>query len=138
RRSVASCLSVCPAIGWSHGYCIRYTRANSDLMRILMSGARGLIGSDLSAILTAHGHEFVELTRRSVGGDGIEWSPDEGRIETDKLLGFDAVVHLAGEPIFGRWTAEKKRKIRESRVQGTRLLCSALAGLGQDNRPKVL
>jgi hypothetical protein len=66
----------------------------------------------------------------------VYWNPAAGEIDAAKLEGFDAVVHLAGEPITGRWNATKKTAIRESRVKGTRLLCEALARLSK--RPRVL
>ena len=110
---------------------------SDELMTILVSGARGLIGTELAARLTSDGHRVVELTRRQVGDRGVEWSPDEQRIETGKLRDFDAVVHLAGEPVFGRWSTAKKRRIRDSRVQGTGLLCESLAELPDKRRPKT-
>jgi uncharacterized protein (TIGR01777 family) len=64
------------------------------------------------------------------------WNPDAGTIQADDLEDFDAVVHLAGETIVGRWTAGKKTCILESRAKGTRLLCESLAQLR--NRPSVL
>src|SRR2546426_1172308 len=67
---------------------------------------------------------------------GVEWDVERGAIEAEKLNGVDAVVHLAGEPIVGRWNAEKKRAIRESRVKGTRLVAEALAHLPR--RPRTL
>ena len=70
-------------------------------------------------------------------GRHITWDPDAGRvIEADDLENFDAVVHLAGESIVGRWTPAKKARILESRVRGTLLLCEALAHLR--SRPMVL
>jgi len=68
----------------------------------------------------------------------IEWSPDRYSIALARLEGFDAVVHLAGESIAeGRWSEEKKKRIRESRVQGTRLLGDALANLTNPPRTFV-
>jgi len=96
-------------------------------LRVLVSGVSGVVGSDLAAFLTTGGHEVVALTRYRNGPTDLEWSPEDGEIDTDGLGDFDAVVHLAGENIVGRWTAEKKRKIRDSRVKGTRLLCETLA-----------
>jgi len=71
------------------------------------------------------------------GGESlVYWNPAAGDIDAPKLEGFDAVVHLAGEPITGRWNATKRTAIRESRVKGTRLLCETLARLAK--RPRVL
>ena len=105
-------------------------------MRILLTGSSGLIGHALLTFLTADGHMVVRLTRSPASGRHILWNPDAGTIEADDLEDFDAVVHLAGETIVGRWTAEKKARILESRVKGTRLLCESLAHLR--NRPMVL
>ncbi len=94
---------------------------------ILLSGAGGLVGSEFSAFLTTGGHGVTPMTRKTGDGRGVAWSPEEGRIEAEKLSRFDAIVHLAGESIVGRWTGQKKRKIRDSRVKGTRLIAEALA-----------
>ena len=69
-------------------------------------------------------------------GRHITWDPEKGIIDNDDLENFDAVVHLAGEPIVGRWTAAKKKRILESRVRGTLLLCESLRQL--HSRPLVL
>jgi uncharacterized protein (TIGR01777 family) len=100
-------------------------------MRILVSGSHGLVGKALIRSLTSDGHEIVRLVRgKPAGTDEIEWHPNEGRIDAAALEGLDAVVHLAGESIAsGRWTDEKKRAIRDSRVKGTALLSDALARL---------
>ena len=101
-------------------------------MKILMSGSHGLVGTALSKSLTNDGHEVVRLVRRerSPGAPEVEWHPNQGRIDAEQLEGFDVVVHLAGENIAsGRWSEEKKRGIRESRVKGTSLLSEALARL---------
>ena len=110
--------------------------ADRPRMRVLLSGAGGLIGSRLAAFLTTGGHTVVPLTRSPSNPDEIGWSPADGRIDADRLDGFDAVVHLAGEPVQGRWTAAKKRRILNSRADGTRLLCDALAAV--PNKPRVL
>jgi uncharacterized protein (TIGR01777 family) len=106
------------------------------MQRFLISGATGLVGSELSAVLTAGGHTVVALTRRRQNPNDIEWSPEKGQIESQRLSSFDAVVHLAGESVMGRWSTEKKRRIRESRVIGTRLVSETLANLPQ--KPRVL
>ena len=100
-------------------------------MNVLVSGASGLVGSALVSFLTTAGHRVTRLVRKvpaEVGEGEVAWSPAEGRIDRAGLEGFDAVVHLAGENIAsGRWTPQRKGRIRDSRVKGTRVLCDALA-----------
>jgi uncharacterized protein (TIGR01777 family) len=107
-------------------------------MKILLTGSHGLVGSALNPFLTTGGHSVEPLRRRDTdrAGHGVYWNPAEGSIERDKLEGVDCVVHLAGEGIVGAWDEEKKRKIRDSRVNGTRLLSEALAKL--ERRPRAL
>ena len=103
-------------------------------MKILVSGSHGLVGTALSKSLTKDGHEITNLVRRDrvYGKPEIEWHPNKGVLDGAQIEGFDAVVHLAGESIAsGRWTEEKKRRIRESRVLGTTLLSQALARLSR-------
>ena len=106
-------------------------------MNVLVSGAGGLIGSALVPALEDDGHRVVRLTRSESGSENVvNWEPSGGRIDYSSLGGVNAAVHLAGENIIGRWTPEKKRKILDSRTQGTRLLASALAGM--DEKPSVM
>lgn len=113
-------------------------------MRMLVSGASGFIGSALVPALETAGHTVVRLVRREPGANAANEvrldptidPPLATPAEAGKPQGFDAVVHLAGESIAGRWTAAKKARIRESRVQGTRMLASALSR--SDPRPKVM
>jgi len=107
-------------------------------MNILVTGSTGLIGSELCAFLAANKHRIVRLVRKApAGSDEIAWDPSSGKLGTGSLEGIDAVIHLAGESIAGgRWTAERKRRIRESRINGTRLLVQALGRLS--NPPKSL
>lgn len=106
-------------------------------MKILISGSHGLVGTALINSLVSPDHEVYRLVRHYAESDSeIEWSPDRYSIALARLEGFDAVVHLAGESIAeGRWTDEKKKRIRESRVRGTKLLGDALANLA--NPPKT-
>jgi hypothetical protein len=105
-------------------------------MRVLLTGSQGLIGQALHAFLTAGGHTVVRLSRSPTLGRYILWNPATGALEADDLEDFDAVVHLAGETLLGRWNAAKKARIRGSRVEGTRLLSESLGHLR--NRPIVL
>ncbi len=107
-------------------------------MDVLVSGSSGLVGSALVSALGDEGHQVRRLTRS--GGSspegGVRWDPSSGMIDAAGLEGVDAVVHLAGENIVGRWTAAKKARIRDSRVEGTYLLSGALAKLSTP--PKVM
>ena len=111
----------------------------TSTMRILISGAGGLVGSELVPFLQGGGHEVAALSRssRTGGLETITWDPAGGQLDVAALEGFDAVVHLAGENIAGgRWNEARKQRIRDSRVQGTRLLAESLAAC--ENPPKVL
>ena len=102
--------------------------------RILISGSHGLVGSALIKLLTTDGHEVLRLVRHggAAGSSEVAWDPEKGTIDSERLEGLDAVVHLAGENIAsGRWTSEKKRAILESRVKGTTLLSQSLAKLSR-------
>ena len=106
--------------------------------RIAVTGARGLIGTALCRRLEESGHTVVRLVRREpLGTNEVRWDPVGGTVDTQGLAGVRAVVHLAGENLSsGRWTAARKRRIRDSRIAGTRLLASVLAK--QDNPPGAL
>jgi uncharacterized protein len=105
-------------------------------MKVLIAGASGLVGSALIPALEAEGAEVTRLVRTSAGAGEIEWHPNNDQIDATKLEGFDAIINFAGENIAGgRWTDDQKRKIHDSRVNGTHLLSEAIAGLKQ--QPKV-
>ncbi len=101
-------------------------------MKILVSGGSGLVGSALVSSLEASGAGIALLRRDdwslspAAAAEIIRWNPAQP-IEPEQVSGFDAVIHLAGESIVGRWTAAKKAKIRDSRMLGTSHLASALA-----------
>jgi len=104
--------------------------------KILISGSSGLIGSTLIPALKSGGYDITCLVRGTASRrDQVQWDPAQPLVP-ESVSGFDAVVHLAGESIVGRWTKAKKRRIRESRVQGTRRLAEALALAPQ--RPRLL
>jgi uncharacterized protein len=100
-------------------------------MRILISGASGLVGTALCRHLTEHGHELLRLVRReSVEAGEIAWKPAGGTIDLSVAGPLDAVIHLAGENIAaGRWSPRRKALIRDSRVMGTALLARAVGRL---------
>jgi len=121
----------------------RYRRLFTDLARhaehaheprltVAITGSSGLVGSNLRHFLTTGGHRVIRLVRdsREVGPDAIYWNPGTGEIDREGLAEADAVVHLAGVSIAsGRWTEERKRAIKNSRVRGTELLARTLAEL---------
>jgi uncharacterized protein (TIGR01777 family) len=106
-------------------------------MRILVTGASGLIGSAAVASFKSGGHEVIRLVRSGRPAEGTAaWDPAKGTIDKTALEGLDAAVHLAGENIAAaRWTEEQKARIKDSRVKGTQLLSETLAGLS--NPPKT-
>ncbi|NNG16370.1 MAG: TIGR01777 family protein [Gemmatimonadales bacterium] len=111
--------------------------ADRPPLRVGVTGSHGLVGSALLPFLTTGGHSTVRLVRARPGPDDVLWNPATGQIDGGALSGVDAVVHLAAESIAaGRWTRTQKRRIRESRVVGTRRLCETLARL--DSPPRVL
>jgi uncharacterized protein (TIGR01777 family) len=110
-------------------------------MRVLVSGSTGLIGSALVPALRAARHHVVRLIRPRPGASSLPpdtrgWDPAGGVLDPAALEDLDAVVHLGGESVAGWWTAAKKRRIRESRVQSTALLAGALARVASP--PRVL
>lgn len=113
-------------------------KQGTQAMKILVTGSTGLVGAAVVPFLTTGGHQVLRLVRGAVRGDDeIAWNPATGEIDAAKLEGLDAVVHLAGENIAtGRWNDAKKAAIRDSRVNGTRVLCETLAKL--TNKPRVL
>ncbi|HPF62693.1 MAG: TIGR01777 family oxidoreductase [Gemmatimonadetes bacterium] len=105
-------------------------------MRIAITGATGLVGRALAPFLTTQGHTVVPVSRRALPG-GIRWDPSSGDLDAAAWEGLDAVIHLAGENIAGeRWSAERKRALRDSRTGPTALLARTLATL--ERPPRVL
>jgi len=96
-------------------------------LTILLTGASGFVGSNLKGYLESAGHQVISLSRSNKKATDPFWNYEVGEIRIPSDLRFDAVIHLAGEPIASsRWTEEKKGKIEESRVKGTAMLCNAL------------
>lgn len=107
--------------------------AGGQTMRILITGASGLVGSQLKHFLSAGGHEVKTLGRSNAD---IRWNIERGLLDVAQLEGFDAIVHLAGANVGERWTRKHRAAIYDSRVKGTELLCRTLKSLKRP--PKVL
>ncbi len=111
-------------------------------MRIVVSGATGLIGTQLVAALKARGDDVTVLSRNpertaaALGVETVAWQPLNGPPPTEALAGSDAVIHLAGEPVAQRWSAAAKQAILDSRETGTRHLVDAIAA--SDPKPAAL
>jgi uncharacterized protein len=109
-------------------------------MRFAITGATGLVGTELRRQLADAGHDVTTVVRShdSIGHSprAVLWHPARGTIDRQGLEEHDVVVHLAGESIAGVWTSAKKRRIRRSRVRATMLLAKTLAEL--DHKPRVL
>ncbi|HEY7569657.1 MAG TPA: TIGR01777 family oxidoreductase [Gemmatimonadaceae bacterium] len=103
-------------------------------MIVAITGASGFLGSALARALRS---DDVTVLRIGRGPEAdVRWDPNAGTIAAERLMGADAVVHLAGENVGKRWTRARKREIRESRVQGTSLIARTIAALPV--KPKVL
>ena len=103
--------------------------------RILVTGVSGPIGAALLASFEPQSTQIVRLVRgRAQSPAQVSWDP-LAPLSPTAVSGFDAVVHLAGESVVGRWTDEKKKAIRDSRVLGTRNLAAALAR--SEAKPRV-
>lgn len=106
-------------------------------MRLVVTGASGLLGSALTPALEADGHEVLRLVRHAATSAAeIEWNPAAGTIDAEALAGVDAAVHLSGATIGRRWTSSRKAEILASRVDTTRLLSETLARV--EPRPAAL
>jgi uncharacterized protein (TIGR01777 family) len=111
-------------------------------MNITLTGASGFIGGALVARLKSDGHELHILGRSAPRDTGVQfskWDANANQMPPVKAIrDSDAVIHLAGEPVGQRWTPDVKRRIRESRVTGTRRLVDAIAAVESGHRPKTL
>lgn len=110
-------------------------------LKVAITGSSGFIGTQLASFLVSGGHEVHRVVRagvrRATTHGEIQWNPESGAIEAEKLEGLDAVIHLAGENVgSGRWNAQRKSRILQSRVEGTHLLASTLARLKK--KPRVM
>lgn len=105
-------------------------------MKIVVSGASGLIGTQLVAKLSQSGHEVIRLVRRSPKAGEIQWNPKTGMLDAAALEGADAVIHLSGAGIGDkRWTSGYRKEILDSRTDTTALLAKTIASLSR--KPSV-
>lgn len=107
-------------------------------MRIAVSGSTGLVGSALVDRLTGQGRDVRSIVRGKATGSDILWNTDTHSFDREALATCDAVVHLAGEPIIGRWTDEKKQRIRDSRIKSTHALSTTLAEIKDGPRTFIV
>ena len=106
-------------------------------MRVLISGASGLLGTALTRALQNDRHETLALVRRAPRDGEVQWDPRQP-LDPAKLAGCDAVVHLAGKNIAGRWTEKFKQEVLESRAIGTQTLAAATAeSFRRTGQPRV-
>jgi len=104
---------------------------------IVISGSHGLVGSALVTALKVRGDDVRRLVRHAPrAADEIAWNPDAGEIDGAALEGATVVINLAGENIAQRWTRNAKRRIRDSRVQGTTLIARTIAA--RSDKPNLL
>ncbi len=116
------------------------TAQSTPTATVAVSGSTGLVGSALVRRLEASGYRVKPIVRRRPDDPAvaIHWDQADGSIDTAALAGVEAVVHLAGESIVGRWTDGKRQRIRDSRINSTALFSRAIACLDPVDRPGVL
>ncbi len=106
-------------------------------MKVVVTGSSGLIGSALTKMLQTQGHEIIRFIRppKLPGLNEIVWNPAEGFIDKSKIRKCDAVIHLAGESIAGRYSKNKKQCVYQSRINGTKLITEFIDSL--EERPRT-
>ncbi|MDQ3697738.1 MAG: TIGR01777 family oxidoreductase [Gemmatimonadota bacterium] len=109
-----------------------------DVWHVAVTGATGMIGTALVAAFASRGARVTRVLRspERARGDDVIWDPERAAPDATQLEGLDAIIHLAGEPIARRWTADAKARIRRSRVDSTRMLAETVARL--ERPPRVL
>lgn len=97
-------------------------------MRILVTAANGFLGSALVPYLEGRGHTVIRLVRRTERNSDIGWRPERAELDSAKLVGFDAIIHLAGANIAGRrWSESYQKEIYDSRIKSTELLVKKIS-----------
>ncbi len=97
--------------------------------QVVVSGASGLLGTALTELLSANGHEVVRLVRGKPPGAGeVAWDPSAGKLDSEEVASADAFIHLSGENVSeGRWSDERRKRIIDSRTQTTELIARTIA-----------
>lgn len=115
-----------------------HARYDSKPLTVVIAGASGMVGTQVSALLGGGGHTVRHLVRHTPKGNHeFQWSPDQGQIDESVFDGADAVIHLGGATISTRFTEENKKKILDSRVKSTTLLAETLAQRVHDGGPQT-
>ncbi|WP_134324271.1 TIGR01777 family oxidoreductase [Cumulibacter soli] len=105
---------------------------------VAVTGATGMVGTQLVAFLRGGGHDVHRVVRTEARGGDIAWDPARGILDAEQLRDVDVVIHLAGAPIGRRFTDKHKKAVRDSRIDGTRLIADTLATLADDGRRRAL
>src|SRR5699024_11807543 len=117
---------------------LHHRTAAAGSRTIAVSGASGLVGRQLSALLSSGGHRVLRLVRRPARADDeVSWQPDRDELDHDRLREVDAVVHLAGAPIGRRFSDAHKERVLTSRTRSTGLIARALAAIADDGRERA-
>jgi uncharacterized protein len=109
--------------------------------RVAITGASGLLGTAVGARLRGLGHAVTRVVRSRDAADApdaVHWRPAAGEVDAAGLAGHDVIINLAGENIFGVWTAARKERIRRSRVDGVAVLAGAIRAMPGGDRPALL
>ena len=113
------------------------TRRFPRRLRVLLSGASGLVGTQVAALFSTLGHKVRRLVRRDPRDGEVRWDPDRGELSFSEVAWADVVVHLGGATIGRRHDEHGKRLIRQSRIDSTRLLADVIRALPEQDRPDV-
>lgn len=104
----------------------------ANRLKVAVTGSTGFLGSALSKELEQRGHQVLPISRSA--SSALDWSVEGGFASADALHQLDAVIHLAGEPVTGRWNDDKKRRMKDSRVLSTRRMAEQLADCASPKR----